>query len=203
MEIRLARILSYLLHPVLLPTFTYLLLLYEGSFIPYILPDKLKWGIIGFVFLISAFIPVLVNYILLRQGIIKSMEMETRQERLIPFLVTAFCFYLTAYMASSLQIPAVFYLFSLGITMLVLLALFLTLYIKVSIHMVGIGGMTATFLGLSIHWKVDMLWIILLLFLLSGLVGYARLRLGTHKTEEIYSGYLLGFGVMLLLFLLI
>ncbi|MHC1708775.1 MAG: hypothetical protein AB9842_14805 [Bacteroidales bacterium] len=203
MEKKIATVLSWIFHPLFLPTYTYLLLLHGNSYLSLSLPLSLKWNVTGFVFLLTAILPAIVNYIFLRSGIIKSLMMESRQERLLPYLVSAACFYLTAYMANTLQMPAVFYLFSLGITMLALMAVFLTFYLKVSIHMIGIGGVTGTFLALSLRWHLDLLLIILLLFLISGLMGYARLRLKTHSQAEIYSGYITGFGVMLLLFLLI
>lgn len=203
MEKRFASFLSYIFHPLLLPSYSYFLMLNQDSYISLLVPPKLKWGIILFVLLISAVIPFLINYILLKRGLIRSFLMETRQERLLPFLITAICFYLTAHMAKTLGIPGVFYLFSLGITLLALMALFMTFYVKVSIHMIGIGGMTATFIALSIRWHIELLFIILCLLLVSGLTGYARLKLKSHTPAEVYSGYITGFGVMLLLLLLI
>lgn len=203
MEKKIANSLSWVFHPLFLPTYTYLIMLNQDSFISYVVPERLRWTVIGFVFLITAVLPALVNYLFLRRGMISSLMMESRQERLLPYLVSAGCYYLTAYMANILQLPAIFYLFSLGITLLALMSLFLTFYLKVSIHMIGIGGITGTFLALSIRWQLDLLTIILCLFLLSGLLGYARLKLGSHKPSEIYSGYITGFGVMMLLFLLI
>ncbi len=203
MESRLARILSYLFHPLLMATYGYAILMFQGDFILFYYPLKTSLALIGFVFLISAVLPVLVNYVFLRTGIIKSIELFQRQERLWPFLVTAACLYLTAYMVNQLQLPGVFYLFGLGASMLVLMALFLTFYVKISAHMMGIGGLTGTFLALSIRAELRLLLLILVLFLVSGLVAFARLRLKAHKPFEVYLGYLVGFGVMFLLFYLI
>jgi hypothetical protein len=203
MEKKIANVVSWIFHPLFMPTYTYLILLTGNSFIAFSVPVNQKWGVTGFVFLITAVLPALVNYLFLKRGIIHSLMMETRQERFLPYLVSAACFYLTAYMAKMLELPAVFYLFSLGITLLALMAVFLTFYMKVSIHMVGIGGVTGTFLALSLRMHIDFLAVILVSFLLSGLLGYARLQLHTHRPSEIYSGFLTGFGVMMILFLLI
>lgn len=203
MEKKIATILSWIFHPLFLPTYTYILLLNLNSYLSLSVPYEQKWSVSGFVLLITAALPALINYLFLKRGIIKSLMMESRQERLLPYLVSAGCFYLTAYMANILQLPAIFYLFSLGSTLLALMAVFLTFYLKVSIHMIAMGGVTGTFLALSIRWQLDILMILVILFLLSGLLAYARLKLKTHTQAEIYSGYITGFGVMMLLFLLI
>jgi membrane-associated phospholipid phosphatase len=38
--------------------------------------------------------------------------------------------------------------------------------------------------------------------LLSGFVGFARLKLKAHEPMQIYAGYLIGFAVMLTVFLI-
>jgi membrane-associated phospholipid phosphatase len=41
-----------------------------------------------------------------------------------------------------------------------------------------------------------------LFFLLSGLVGYARLTVNNHTLRQVYNGFMLGFVVMLALFVI-
>ncbi len=203
MEKKFAALLTYLLHPLLLPGYSFVLMLHMESIVPTLIPLKTKWMVIAFVFLLAAVLPSLINFVFLKRGLIRSMKLENRQERYLPFLVTAGCFYLVATMVKQLELPAVFYLFALGTTMLPLMALFMTFYTKVSVHMIGIGGMTGTFLGLAIRWELAIIPLIMVLFILSGLLAYSRLRLRAHTQAEVYSGYIMGFGVMLLLFLLI
>jgi membrane-associated phospholipid phosphatase len=58
--------------------------------------------------------------------------------------------------------------------------------------MVGIGGLAGAFLMLGFNGLHDYtLWVILS-FLLSGIMGWARLQLKAHSPFEIYSGFLLG-----------
>jgi hypothetical protein len=38
--------------------------------------------------------------------------------------------------------------------------------------------------------------------LISGIAGFARLKLEEHRPSEIYAGYLLGFSVMAIVFLI-
>jgi membrane-associated phospholipid phosphatase len=61
------------------------------------------------------------------------------------------------------------------------------------------GAMLGAFIGLQIVLMLDLLWLISIGVFLAGLVGFARLRAGTHSQAQIYLGYALGFIVMFLL----
>ena len=67
--------------------------------------------------------------------------------------------------------------------------------------MIGIGGMTGALIGISLSLHVDLQALILLFVFLSGLAGYARLKLKAHTQTQIYSGFVCGLLVMLILFL--
>ena len=202
MEEKIARGISYILHPLLIPTYVYVLMMNQEAFYAYLLPVKAKLLIIALVFTTTFLLPFLLNILMLKRGIIRSFMMETREERLFPFLVTALLFYLCAYMIKSFQLPSLFYVFSLGSTLVVIFALLVNFSYKISIHMIGIGGALGTFLGLAIKWEINFAWTIIILILLSGLTGFSRFRLSAHTQTEIYTGYLLGFGVMFGLYLL-
>jgi len=68
--------------------------------------------------------------------------------------------------------------------------------------MLGIGGMTGIFLGLSLNLLLEIPYLIISIFFISGLVGFSRLKLKHHNAIEVYSAYLIGFTVMFVLFML-
>ncbi|MFO7932468.1 MAG: hypothetical protein R6U78_00155, partial [Bacteroidales bacterium] len=69
--------------------------------------------------------------------------------------------------------------------------------IRLSSHMTGLGGMTGLVIALILLYGTPLLGILLLTLLASGLTGSARLWLGEQRSSEVYSGYLLGFTVVL------
>jgi membrane-associated phospholipid phosphatase len=62
--------------------------------------------------------------------------------------------------------------------------------------MLGMGGLVGTFLGLALRYQVDALQLVSALVLLSGLVGYARLRLNAHTPAQVYAGFLSGVALL-------
>jgi len=80
---------------------------------------------------------------------------------------------------------------------------FINLYWKISAHTGGIGGLTSMIIILSWKMQIDLYPIIATIILLSGLVGFARLKTNSHKPSEVYWGYLIGAIVFTGMFLLI
>jgi len=67
--------------------------------------------------------------------------------------------------------------------------------------MVGIGGIAGALTGISFRLNVDFVLLISALILLAGLIGYARLKLMSHRPIQIYTGYILGFMFMVGIYL--
>jgi hypothetical protein len=92
-----------------------------------------------------------------------------------------------------LTLPKVFYLMLLGAITAVVIVVLVNLKWKISIHMVGIGGITGMLFGLSGLLILDLRIPIIISFLVAGFLGTARLRMGAHLPPQIYVGYLVGF----------
>ena len=202
MEKKLSRFLSVLFHPLLMPTY--------GVFIYFFLqlkmglnyPANVKYFVILFVFLTTFAIPLLLTFFMLRFKLINSFEMKTQSERIIPLFITAILFYITYYSLNDIGFFVDLQLFILGSTVLVLLTVFINYFTKISIHMVGIGGVSGAVIALGVSYKIDVVYLLNLIIIISGLLGYARLKLGAHRQFQIYAGYITGLAVMLGLFLI-
>jgi len=92
------------------------------------------------------------------------------------------------------------FLFAACISMLCLVSI--SYFWKISAHMVGWGGLISLMLMLSLRFNTDLMLFLILGILCSGFVGYARLKLDAHNTLQIYTGFLLGFVIMLVVFLI-
>lgn len=203
METKIAKILSLVFFPLLIPTYTLLIIFNINVYFSMIIPQLAKLQILGMVFLITFIFPFFMMILFQRIGIIKSLYMKTKEERTLPYLMTIIFYYLASYLLKQLQISPIFYYFILGATFLIIITLIINFFWKISIHMIGIGGMLGTLMGLSFLWMIDIPFLIILLVLCSGITGYARLKLNAHNPAQIYSGFLLGTSFMLFLFLVI
>jgi len=203
MEEKTARIISVIFHPLLMPTYAALLLFNIPSHFNLSLPINYSYIVPAFVFTLTFVLSALIILGYLKMGFIKSLEMKDRKERILPLITMAGIYYLTYYLLKQGPVPTLFNFFMLGVTMLVLISLLVNYLEKISIHMVAIGGMFGTFLGLAIGFHYDLRFILFLLALVAGLTGFARLKLNAHNQAQVYTGFGLGVLVMLGLFLFV
>ena len=65
--------------------------------------------------------------------------------------------------------------------------------LKISLHALSISGLIGFICVLSFEYKLNLLVLLVILFLLFGLISISRLKLKAHDTIEIYFGFLIGF----------
>jgi hypothetical protein len=202
METKLARVISYLFHPLLIPFYILLFLVNVNTFISPGLAPSFKLTLLGVICLTTILFPLLFVFLLYKKKLVRTLFLETREERIYPLLIIAIFYYLTYYVMKGIHISPVFSYYMLGATFIAILALTITLYRKISLHMLGVGGMSGLILGLSFNLSLNTIYF-LLLIVVSGVTGWARLKLDSHKPSEIYSGFLVGAVIMFFLFFLL
>ncbi|MBW6497113.1 MAG: hypothetical protein K0B09_01860 [Bacteroidales bacterium] len=200
-ENRAASLLSALLHPLILPTLGLIILFNLNTYLSYSIPGQAKKFILLIVFINSAIAPVLSILLLKKTGFIKDITLDDRSERMLPLLLSAIYFFLTYFLLRKVALPSLLYFYIIGATMLVLLSLIITYRWKISIHMVSMGGFTGFLISIALLLQIDVYWLLMLTFLLSGMLGTARVIVNAHDLPQVFAGYAMGVGVMLVLFL--
>ncbi len=194
---------SYLFHPLLLPFYGSLVLFFYDGYLSLLLKPKARLIILSVIFIMTVLVPVLLVFLLKNSGMIKSFHLDKREERTLPFLGTGFAFYLAYMLIKSFEIPGYYSLFLLGATLLILIVLIINRFWKISIHMVGLGGLTGVFTAMTPYpFGVDQLFVYLTV-IIAGITGYARLRITDHSQAQVYTGYLAGLAFMFGLFLVL
>jgi hypothetical protein len=199
MEVRIANIISVIFHPLLIPTYIVGVLINLNVFFALMIPDEAKWKILFLIFITSAIFPVVILFGMYRMKLIQDLKMDKREDRLYPYIATTIFFFLSYYLVRQINISPVYYYCLLGASILALITFIINIFWKISAHTVSMGAMLGAFIGLQIVLMLDLLWLISIGVFLAGLVGFARLRAGTHSQAQIYLGYALGFIVMFLL----
>lgn len=202
MEDKIANIISVILFPLFLPSYAILIFFYYNSFSTYLIPLNAKFMVFTINFITTCIFPMLFIFIMKRKGMIKSIQLETREERVFPLIITIIFFFVAYYMLRHIEVLELFHFFLIGSTLLVIIALLINFLTKISIHMIGVGGITGTLIGLSLRMNADLVVLINISLILSGLTGYARLKLKAHNQSQIYSGFLCGLLIMLIIFLI-
>ncbi len=201
MEKKIARALSVLFHPLLVPTY-FLLILFQLPFYPLLnFSVKIKTMVLLFVFVLTFVLPILVVTGMWFLKLIDSLEIRRRHERIFPMIAITIFFYIAFYSLKQLSIFQLATIFMLGSTVLVLLGLGFNYFYKISQHMIAWGGLTGALVAMGIGLHIPLYSWLFGVILISGITGYTRLKTASHTPFEIYSGYLLGMLVMAVLFL--
>ncbi len=193
MNKKFAQFLSVVLHPVLMPTYALLLIFRQSTYFSYSVSPEAKIALYSIILLNTLALPVIISYILIKRGWIKSFEMEKREERMMPYFTNLVLILLASFMIYKLRLPRAFFLLTLGAAAAVTIAMIVNIKWKISIHMIGMGGLIGTFFGLSAFLLVDLRMMIIGCLLVAGLLGVARVTLGAHRPSQIYVGFFIGF----------
>jgi hypothetical protein len=206
-----ARILSYIGHPLLMLTYTLLVMLYAN---PYSFGAHTPGDRKAMVFFISVFfctflLPAIGVLMMKFLGFIQSFEMEDKQERIGPYILTG-VFYLWLYKNLMTAGADLYASFTLGAVLGLFVAFFINIFTKISAHTTGAGGLVVMILILTFEWsgasitlpfwggnlQLTLLAVLALVIVFAGLIGSARLRLGAHTPQQLWGGYLVGAATM-------
>ena len=96
------------------------------------------------IIILTYLFPALTIMMMKQLGLIKSIEMQDRMDRIGP-LIACLTFYLWAFInfKSNSQIPILFKVAVLGTIFSMILGFFMTIFTKISLHAIGAGGMLA------------------------------------------------------------
>lgn len=141
-------------------------------------------------------------------GFIRSLEMEDKQERIVPYIIIGvFYLWLFQNLRTLAQAPPLFTQIVLGATIGLFLVFFFNIFTKISAHAAGMGGLVAAAIFTATEWggsaatlpmpggaslSLSINFLLVVFLLLAGLVGAARLALGAHTPVDLYRGYLAG-----------
>lgn len=202
MENRFPRILSYIFHPLLIPTLATLALMLQPDLYSIVLPYKLKLWFVSDVFLFTLLIPVSAVFVLQKFKVIHSVEMNQRNERTIPLLIAGTSYMALLFFMKSSNIPPVFLYVLYSATFALLAGLMINLVYKISLHTLGWSALAATLASISLRMGAPLLLFIILSVMISGIAGYARLKQNAHNQAQVYLGYVAGVCIIVLISLL-
>lgn len=200
----LAKAISWVFLPLFMPIYGLCITLYLPSQeldisrpSLYLLTEALKSQIL-FLFLVFVTIAPGISFILMyRRGLLSSVEMEERKERIFPlFVMFSYCillFFLFWTKAPNNTLPI--YIYSLPLTGALVAIVFIafTSKFKISLHAAGAGILTGYLIAFASNQMVFSNGLIVLSFLLSGIILSARLFLKKHTPFEVYFGWGIAF----------
>jgi hypothetical protein len=145
------------------------------------------------ILLFTLFFPALSLFLAWRLKLIKNLVLENRQDRLVGFIVTMFFYFWASYVFRNLpDTPSVAAHFVLGTFLAVCGAWMCTIFYKVSLHAVAMGGLVSFFILFgNVDPFVSGLYLAVPV-LIAGIVCSSRFILGAHNRFEMVTGFFVG-----------
>jgi len=190
-------------HPLLMPTYCLIVLFHINSYLSFAIPHQAKVAIVATVFFNTALMPAFIFFFMKLRHIISSLKMEERKERILPFIVTSIFYFGTYIMIRKFHLPSIINYLIFGSSCLIIIALTINFWWKISIHMIGIGGITGALACIAFYLSINPGIFIALSVFIAGFIGFSRLKLLAHTPLQVYCGFITGAFFMLGLFWLV
>jgi membrane-associated phospholipid phosphatase len=199
MEKRIANILSFITHPLLMPMLGLIVIVNSGTYAADLDKQMIQILFIS-VFILTLLLPSGLIPLFYFAGIARNIQFTERRERLIPLYITFILYAISFFVLRKLPVSQVYLQFVFAAVLVVLVVLIISHFWKVSTHLAGCGGLIGLIVSLSLKFEADLMVFLIIGLLLTGCVGFARLRLNAHNTLQIYTGFGIGVATMLTVF---
>jgi len=181
---------SFIFHPLLMPLIG--VGLYFKLIPKFIEPEIIIIKIYAII-IITILIPLISFFLLKNSGLVKSINLKEVKERKYPLMIQIILiFIIITRVFTKYRHPELYYFFiAVAVSSLVALILVIVNF-KVSLHQMGIAGVTMFLIALSIRFTENYLFEISLFFLINGWVASSRLETKSHSISELIIGFIVG-----------
>ncbi|TAH25410.1 MAG: hypothetical protein EAZ07_07075 [Cytophagales bacterium] len=193
------KIISVIAHPLLITTYLCaLLLFFTKGLIGNFSFDK-NLSLINLIFICTFILPLLVVilYLITKDGTfhLKNILIEDANKRVIPFTLVAVIYaYLSYFLFTNWYSQIIIAIVFASISLSIFTSAIISIFWKISIHSVGIGGLTGFISIIYLkYFQFDLLIALFISILMSGIIMSSRIHLNAHYHSQVYSGWLLGF----------
>ncbi|MDX1782895.1 MAG: hypothetical protein R3361_01920 [Aequorivita vladivostokensis] len=189
---------SYIFHPLLMPLLG--TVLYFNVTPRYLEPELMRANLFA-IGIITVLMPLVVFFLLKNLGVVETIYLKEVRERKFPLMIQCILLLLIIKMIFDPYEDPELYYFFVGMLFSAFSALVMVLFkLKVSLHQMGVAGILMFLVGLSAHFKINLLVTISFFLFVNGWVASSRLNSDSHTYPELGIGLLLGAIPQLILF---
>lgn len=200
--------LSVLFHPLFIIIYVLLLFLKIN---PYLFPYRNSKEFVVLLitlFVVTVFMPFISILMMRFLGLIDSLEMKEKTERIGPLIVTSIAYlWIFLNIRTHDGLPQVFSAFVLGAIIALFVAFFINNFTKISLHAVGLGGLLMAIINVMVtserayanfkigellSFSMHNLFLLALIIMIIGAVLSSRLYLKAHQLQDVTGGLLVG-----------
>lgn len=208
-----SHIISWVFMPLLMPVYALLAAMYipsvgEGYFADktqtlFNIRAEYKTLLVMLFLFFTVVVPGFFLLVLKTQQKISSYQMDTKEERGIPIILTALsCGFLAIFLLVKAPhgfFPKVVYALPWAGFVSILAVAVINRYEKISLHALGAGMLFGFFVAYFQTQDYFVFGIVVFAVLIGGLILSARMYLGKHNLREAVMGYILGFSIVFLI----
>jgi hypothetical protein len=199
---KLAPIISYLFHPLIMPSLGLLIILNSGTYLALMDPAA-KRAILFVMALGTLIFPLMMLPVLqYRNLVLREGEPGTRGEQLTPQIIILILYIITFVYFRQLPVNKVIHAYVLSVAGTLLILVLINLKFRISPHTAALGGVSGLIIALIYLFHTPLEGFLILSFLAGGITGSSRLAMG-DGWGELLSGFMMGFAVVLLTVLLV
>jgi hypothetical protein len=198
-----AHIVSFVFHPLFVPIYITLFLLYVHPLLFAGYTDAMKIRLTATIFVNLTMLPAVTVFLCWRLKFVDNLYMETQKERIIP-LAAAMIFYFWCWFVLKANggIPDIFRQFLLGSFITIIGAWLANIAFKVSLHALAMGGMFCYLFLLTFNTEGSSAEYFAAAALVAGTVCSSRLIVSAHKPFDVYAGFFIGVASQLMAMML-
>jgi hypothetical protein len=201
----IAKIISWIFHPVFIPVMVIWFLVYEHPYLFAGFTPLQKFRIMIMSFVSFTFFPLVTVLLLKGLKFIDTIYLHTQRDRVIPFIACMIWYFWIAYVwfnfgktKDVVDIPKEAILFAASAFISTIIGLMVNIKMKVSLHAISMGIVLTFFIVMAFTQSLHFGRWLAVVFLATGLVCTARLIVSDHTTKEVYGGLLTGAASLLL-----
>lgn len=198
---KIASVISILFHPLLMPTLGLLLLLNSGTYIS-LLDPAAKRAILFVMALGTLFFPLMMMPILYYRNLVTRMQNSSREERLISQVIILILYIITFVYFVRLPLSRIIHSYVLATAITLSVVLLVGIWFRVCMHTAALGGLTGLIIALIFLYESPLQGVLMIALLVGGVTATSRLAMGVCRSAEVYAGYIVGFGVVLITLLM-
>jgi hypothetical protein len=198
---RLAKILSIIFHPLLMPVYGMAIIFSAPTLFGY-LPFNVKKLLILIMLVNNVLLPLSLLPFFIRRNIISSWTITERKERNYPLIITTILYCITSYLIFKFPIPVFLKTYIFAASFISLIVTVINFWWKISLHSVGAGALISLVFILSLKMLTPLEWYLISTVIIGGLVLSSRLKLNLHSPQQVWIGLFTGFFGLALFMLL-
>ncbi len=193
----ISNVISAIIQPIFIPIYGYTMMLSGDPFLSSLASEG-KAFIWFVVFCTTSLLPAILVLSMVYMGKISNTFISNKEERHLPYIVSFIGYIICSFILLREGLNMIYIAPIIGTSIGLVLIFVINMKWKISAHLGTMGGLTGGLIAYSIIFGANILPLIILSILASGVLGWARMILKAHTLEQVYCGWLLGFSFVVI-----